>query len=45
MLLTRSERLIATARLLPSAPIIGMVVVLSALGLGPTTAPSVGAAR
>jgi hypothetical protein len=41
MLLTRSERLLATARLLPSAPIIGMVVVLSAMGLGPNTAPTV----
>jgi hypothetical protein len=35
MLLTRSERLMATARLLPSAPIIIGVVVLSAFGLGP----------
>lgn len=41
MLLSRSERLVATARLLPAAPIIGVVVVLNALGLGPTgaTAP------
>lgn len=37
-MLSRSERLVATARLLPSAPIIGVVVVLSALGLGPTAA-------
>ncbi len=37
-MLTRSERLIATARLLPSAPIIGVVVVLSAFGLGPAAA-------
>lgn len=38
MLLTRSERLIATARLLPAAPIIGVVLVLSAVGLGPNAA-------
>ena len=37
-MLSRSERLIATARLLPSAPIIGIVVVLSAVGLGPAAA-------
>lgn len=37
-MLSRTERLVATARLLPSAPIIGVVVVLSALGLGPTAA-------
>lgn len=37
-MLSRSERVIATARLLPSAPIIGVVVVLSAMGLGPKAA-------
>lgn len=38
MPLSRLDRVRATARLLPSAPIIGFVVVLSALGLGPVAA-------
>jgi hypothetical protein len=42
MLLTRSERLIATARLLPSAPIIGVVLVLNACGLGPAAQGNIG---
>jgi hypothetical protein len=35
MPLSRLDRVRATARLLPSAPIIGFVVVLSAFGIGP----------
>lgn len=35
MPLSRLGRARAAARLLPSAPIIGVVVVLNALGLGP----------
>jgi hypothetical protein len=35
---SRLDRFRATARLLPSAPIIGFVVVLSAFGLGPADA-------
>jgi hypothetical protein len=35
---SRFDRFRATARLLPSAPIIGFVVVLSAFGLGPVDA-------
>lgn len=38
MLLSRTERVFATARLLPAAPIIGFVVVLNALGLAPNGA-------
>jgi hypothetical protein len=38
MPLSRLDRVRATARLLPSAPIIGFVVVLSAFGLGPVAA-------
>ncbi|MDO9354978.1 MAG: hypothetical protein Q7T55_14870 [Solirubrobacteraceae bacterium] len=38
MPLTRIGRVRAAARLIPSAPIIGFVVVLNAVGLAPTAA-------
>lgn len=41
MLLSRMERVRATARLLPTAPVIGVVVVLQALGLAPAAAAGV----
>lgn len=35
MLMSRMDRVRATARLLPNAPVIGVVVVLQAFGLAP----------
>lgn len=40
MLMTRMERVRATARLIPTAPVIGVVVVLQAFGLAPDAAQS-----
>ena len=42
MLLSRMERVRAAARLIPTAPVIGVVVVLQAFGLGPAGAQGLG---
>jgi hypothetical protein len=41
MLMSRMDRVLATARLVPAVPVIGVVVVLQAFGLAPAAADGV----